>query len=305
MATPSLVALERAGCAAEQLPRWRLPVSARSKCVPANLTRALCSTWRFRLTSASRATASCAWPSRCPTSSRLNGAPQTPNRSCSRRANRSTRCWWTVSPHTPRITEFVLRPLGEAMRFWPGQYVQIGDESRGVPLRAYSIANAPRPDGEIRLQVTRVDDVPDDAGGVGGATSRWLHDARPATAFVSPAPTAPSSVTRPSTRQCCAFAAGSGLAPILSLTEAALRRGFAQPVTLMVLGAKGRRPLRPRPHAVLGGALIPTFRYLPTTTREQTPGVSHGRIPAIDPRAALPRSRQPQRIHRGNHPVYR
>lgn len=184
-------------------------------------------------------------------------------------------------PRTPRITEFVLRPLGEAMRFWPGQYVQIGDESKGVPLRAYSIANAPRPDGEIRLQVTRVDDVPGDAGGVCGATSRWLHDhitPGDSIRFSGPHGTfiGDPSVDTP----VLCLAAGSGLAPILSLTEAALRRGFAQPVTLM-FSAQKAADFYDRGLMRYWETRYPNFRYLPTTTREQTPGVSHGRIPAI------------------------
>lgn len=179
-------------------------------------------------------------------------------------------------PRTPRITEFVLRPLGEVMRFWPGQYVQLGDESKGVPLRAYSIANAPRPDGEIRLQVTRVDDAMP-----GGRTSRWLHDE------IQPGDTIRLSgphgtfIGDPSvdTPVLC-LAAGSGLAPILSLTEAALRRGFAQPVTLM-FSAREAADLYDRGLLRYWEARFPNFRYLPTTTRDNASGVSRGRITTL------------------------
>ena len=68
---------------------------------------------------------------------------------------------------TPSIVEFHFRPVGQPMRFWPGQYVTLGDERAGAPARCYSIANAPRPDGEIVLQITRVAD---------GKTSLWIHD---------------------------------------------------------------------------------------------------------------------------------
>lgn len=179
-------------------------------------------------------------------------------------------------PRTPRITEFVLRPLGEVMRFWPGQYVQLGDESKGIPLRAYSIANAPRPDGEIRLQVTRVDDAMP-----GGCTSRWLHDE------IQPGDTIRLSgphgtfIGDPSvdTPVLC-LAAGSGLAPILSLTEAALRRGFAQPVTLM-FSAREAADLYDRGLLRYWEARFPNFRYLPTTTRDNASGVSRGRITTL------------------------
>jgi CDP-4-dehydro-6-deoxyglucose reductase len=39
--------------------------------------------------------------------------------------------------------------------------------ARRHPARAYSISNAPRPDGELVLQVARAD---------GGVTSNWIHD---------------------------------------------------------------------------------------------------------------------------------
>lgn len=180
-------------------------------------------------------------------------------------------------PRTPRITEFVLRPLGETMRFWPGQYVQIGDASQGVPVRAYSIANAPRPDGEIRLQVTRVE------SGEGGRTSRWLHDE------IQPGDTIRLSgpfgtfIGDPSvdTPVLC-LAAGSGLAPILSLTEAALRRGYKQPVTLM-FSARSADELYDRGLMRYWETRFPNFRYLPTTTRESAPGIAHGRIPVLLP----------------------
>jgi CDP-4-dehydro-6-deoxyglucose reductase len=175
---------------------------------------------------------------------------------------------------TPRISEFVLRPLGEPMRFWPGQYVQVGDDARQLPKRAYSLAGAPRPDGEIRLQVTRVDD---------GRTSRWLHDE------LAPGDTLKLSgphgtfIGDPSvdTPVLC-LAAGSGLAPILSLTEGALRRGFAQPVTLM-FSAREAVDLYDRGLMRFWEAKYPNFRYVPTLTRETLDGMLHGRIPQVLP----------------------
>ena len=104
---------------------------------------------------------------------------------------------------TPRITEFVLRPLGAPMRFWPGQYLMLGH-----------------------------------------------------------------------------LAAGSGLAPILSLTEAALRRGYPQPVALM-FSAREEADLYDRGLMAWWQARHPNFRYVPTLTREQKPGILHGRIPAL------------------------
>jgi len=65
------------------------------------------------------------------------------------------------------VVELRLRPVGQPIRYWPGQYVTLGNPRADIPARAYSISNAPRPDGELVLQVARAD---------GGVTSNWVHD---------------------------------------------------------------------------------------------------------------------------------
>ena len=47
-------------------------------------------------------------------------------------------------PVAARAIELHLRPVGQPIRYWPGQYVTVGDPRAGVPARAYSISNAPR-----------------------------------------------------------------------------------------------------------------------------------------------------------------
>ena len=122
---------------------------------------------------------------------------------------------------TPRIVELTLMPLGQPLRFWPGQYVQLGGGRVGIPDRSYSIANAPRQDGAIVLQVARQEE---------GSTSIWIHDelkvgdpvrlSRPHGTFIGdPAVNTPVPASLPAL----------GLAPILSLADAALRRAFRPP----------------------------------------------------------------------------
>lgn len=174
---------------------------------------------------------------------------------------------------TPRISEFVLRPVAEPVRYWPGQYVRIGDAAHGVPERSYSMATPPSDDGELRLHVTRMD---------GGRTSAWLHGLRPgATVLVSGAygtfvgdPTAQRPVV--------CLAAGSGLAPILALTEAALGRGFAQPVTL-VFSARTDADRYDEGLLAYWAIRYPNFRWVTTLTRERAEGQRHGRIGLILP----------------------
>jgi CDP-4-dehydro-6-deoxyglucose reductase len=175
---------------------------------------------------------------------------------------------------TPRITEFRLRPLGNVVRYWPGQYVTLGDKSAGAPPRCYSIAGAPRPDGEIVLHITREEH---------GATSRWLHDRVQIGDTVKLSGAYGTFIGDPSveTPVLC-MAAGSGLAPILSMTEAALRRGFKQPVRLL-FSARTAEDVYHHGLMTFLQAKNRRFKFMPTLTREQRDGMLSGRIPDILP----------------------
>lgn len=172
---------------------------------------------------------------------------------------------------TPRMIELRLRPVGDPLRFWPGQYVLVGDETAGAPPRCYSLANAPRPDGELTLLVTLVEE---------GRTSPWIHDRVQPGDTVSIDGPYGTFVGDPATdTPVVCLAAGSGLAPIMSLTDAALRRGFAHPVTLVVSTrtdedevAVGLMRWWERAH--------PNFTLIRVHTRDdpETPGVVHGRV---------------------------
>ena len=126
---------------------------------------------------------------------------------------------------TETILELKLSPLGKAIRFWPGQYAMIGDESAGRPLRPYSIANAPKSDGELSFIITKE---------ANGKTSPWIHeDVKIGDNIKINAPygtfLGDPSVDTP----ILCLASGSGLAPILSLLNAYLSRGNKNPVTLL------------------------------------------------------------------------
>lgn len=126
---------------------------------------------------------------------------------------------------TPKIVEVRLRPVGDPIRYWPGQYLMVGDERAGIPPRPYSIACAPRADGEIVLLVARVP---------GGVTSNWVHDGLGVGDRLAVAGPYGTFIGDPGTdTPVLCLAAGSGLAPILALTDAALRRGFRHPVTIV------------------------------------------------------------------------
>jgi CDP-4-dehydro-6-deoxyglucose reductase len=173
---------------------------------------------------------------------------------------------------TPRIVEIHFRPVGQVMRYWPGQYVTIGDEAAEAPPRCYSIANAPRPDGEIMVQVTRLDD---------GTTSRWMHEHVKIGSLVKISGPYGTFIGDPSVESpVLCIAAGSGLAPILSLAEAALRRGYRKPVTLL-FSARTADDLYDFGLMKYWETKHRNFNYKPTLTREHNDGMLHGRIPKV------------------------
>lgn len=170
---------------------------------------------------------------------------------------------------TPRVAELRLRPLGKPLRYWPGQYVMLGDPRAGIAARAYSISNAPRPDGELVLQIARMD---------GGVTSGWVHETLAAGDSIKLSGPYGTFIGDPAVESpILCLAAGTGLAPILALTEAAMRRGFRQPVMLLVSA---------RTHEdIYGLGLLAWWRskhrkfdYRITLTREQREGCLSGRV---------------------------
>lgn len=180
---------------------------------------------------------------------------------------------------TPRIAELRLRPVGPPMRYWPGQYVMVGDARAGAPPRSYSIASAPRPDGEITLQITRMDN---------GTTSKWVHDKLHVGDRVKVNGPYGTFIGDPSvdTPVLC-LAAGTGLAPILSLAEAALRRGFKLPVTLL-FSARTREDVYDAGLMAFWEAKHRNFNFRVTYTGDAQapsgPATLHGRVPELLPK---------------------
>jgi CDP-4-dehydro-6-deoxyglucose reductase len=177
---------------------------------------------------------------------------------------------------TDTIVEIRLRPVGDPLRYWPGQYVMLGDEGDGAAPRPYSIANAPRPDGEIQLLITRVP---------GGVTSGWVHNRLEVGQRVGLDGPYGTFVGDPATdTPVLCLAAGSGLAPILALTDAALRRGFSHPVTLL-FSARTTADVYDGGLVAWWTARHRRFRFVTTFTGDDPPPGADlvGRIPVVLP----------------------
>jgi CDP-4-dehydro-6-deoxyglucose reductase len=182
----------------------------------------------------------------------------------------------SLERRTATIAELWLRPLDGALRFLPGEYVLLEDVDGAVAPRSYSIANAPRSDGLLSLLVTRVP---------GGQASTWVHGRLRIGDEVmvdGPYGTFVDDPTRPS--PCLLLAAGSGLAPMRALVEAAMLAGTRRSLTLIFSARAAGDVIDGVPFCRLQEH-HPQFRFIRTLTRAAGPP-PNGRIPALLRRCA-------------------
>jgi CDP-4-dehydro-6-deoxyglucose reductase len=189
------------------------------------------------------------------------------------------------TPLTGTIVKLRCRPLGEKMRFWPGQFVRLGHPESSVKSKSYSIANINNPEGDIILYVTRVD---------GGKTSGWIHEKLnigdkihldgPYGTFIGD-PTLQNPVL--------CLAAGSGLAPLSSLATGALTLGgFKFPATL-IFSARTPQDLIDVGHFRFLETKYRNFRFMATYTEKPFDPTEQHHHPALKPSQEL-KGRIPQ-----------
>jgi CDP-4-dehydro-6-deoxyglucose reductase, E3 len=174
---------------------------------------------------------------------------------------------------TPSIVKLRLKTLGESMRFWPGQYVTLGTSS--IPARCYSIANIPNQDGDIILHVTKVDS---------GRCSSWVHDELSEGDTVNLSGPYGTFTGDPSAEKAVlCLAAGSGLAPIMSLSSGAmLRGGFKYPATVL-FSARTKKDLYEVGQFKYLDQKFRNFKFKYTLTGEDNKDGLTGRIPDLLP----------------------
>lgn len=174
---------------------------------------------------------------------------------------------------TATIVELLLRPLGPPLRYLPGQYFLLGDADYALPVRSYSIANAPRADGALTLLVTEVP---------GGETSTWVHRRlRPGDRVLVSGPYGTFVADPESSAPVLYIAGGSGLAPVRALAEAAVEGGIPEQATLF-FSARTEADVIDRDRFEEWERRRPGFRFLRTLTRASGPPPL-GRIPALLP----------------------
>lgn len=135
----------------------------------------------------------------------------------------------TDLPHPDHIVELIVDSIGDIgsgtriltltprrerdqmCQFTPGQYLEMWVPNTSWMSRAYSIANAPRPDGSIEVQIRQVD---------GGRLSTWAFGAVAVGDVVAArGPLGSFTMRSPGGRPVVFVARGTGFAPIKALIE--------------------------------------------------------------------------------------
>jgi NAD(P)H-flavin reductase/hemoglobin-like flavoprotein len=124
--------------------------------------------------------------------------------------------WWMatvtgIELRGPDIAVLTLQPE-QPLNYLPGQHISVQTPHWPRLWRTYSIANAPRPDGSLRLHVRAV---------TGGLVSPVLvHQVRAGDPLVLGAPAGAMIADTHSNRDVLCLAGGTGLAPVKAIIEA-------------------------------------------------------------------------------------
>lgn len=169
---------------------------------------------------------------------------------------------------TPTIVKLRIRPLGESIRFWPGQYITLGN-----PARSYSIANTPNSDGDIILFVTKIEN---------GITSNYIHSELKVGDTISINGPYGTFIGDPKVElPVLCIANGSGLAPIMSLATAALMRGGFKYPAHIIFSARTEKDIFDIGHFKFLEKKFRNFKFIPTLTREKNKAYKQGRVTEI------------------------
>lgn len=153
---------------------------------------------------------------------------------------------------THDVTCVTLRPAGDAaFTFRAGQYAKVTFPGQ-IP-RAYSLASLPdEPTVEFHIRQSR-----------DGSTSRFVgEDLQVDTHVTIEGPMGENYLREDHGGPIIAIAGGSGLAPVRSIVETALRRGARQPVALY-FGAREERDLYMEAHFDGLARAHENFRFVP------------------------------------------
>ena len=193
--------------------------------------------------------------------------------------------WWTATVtgterRGPDLAALTIDP-GEPMCYRPGQYVSVQTPQWPRCWRRYSIANAPRPDGLLRLHVRAVP---------GGLVSPLLvQQVRPGDPLLLGAPAGTMTVDTRSPRDVLCLAGGTGLAPIKAIIEAIIAApppGRRREIVLYY-GARRRPDLYDLAALHEMELAYPWLKVIPATSDERARDAVFGTVPELAARAKV------------------
>jgi NAD(P)H-flavin reductase/hemoglobin-like flavoprotein len=198
--------------------------------------------------------------------------------------------WWVATvtaaePRGPDIAVLTLQPE-QPLSYLPGQHVSVQTTHWPRMWRRYSIANAPRPDGSLRLHVRAV---------TGGLVSPVLaHHLRAGDPLILGAPAGAMTADLRSSRDVLCLAGGTGLAPVKAIIEAII--GTPAPTSpvrgreiVLYHGARRRQDLYDLAELREMELGCPWLKVIPAVSQEagQPAGdVVTGTVPELAARAA-------------------
>jgi NAD(P)H-flavin reductase len=195
--------------------------------------------------------------------------------------------WWTaeVTRHeraAPGIAVLTLRP-GQPLPYAAGQHVHVLSPRWPRQWRRYSLGCAPRPDGSLTLHVRAVP-----GGLVSGAL---VHYTRPGDMLLLGQPDGTMTADAGSGGDVLCLAGGTGIAPLLAITEAITRANAAATVpgsrrdVIVYHGARTVSGLYALPLLRAMAARTPGLRVIPATSADRVPQAIHATIPGLAARA--------------------
>ncbi len=191
--------------------------------------------------------------------------------------------WWIATVtgmelRGPDIAVLTLQPE-QPLNYLPGQHISIQTPHWPRLWRTYSVANAPRPDGLIRLHVRAVS---------GGLVSQVLvHQLRAGDPLVLGAPAGAMIADTQADRDVLCLAGGTGLAPIKAIIEALISApdpGRRREIVLYY-GARRHQDLYDLPALQEMELAYPWLQVIPAVSDEPAHDIMYGTIPELAAKA--------------------
>jgi NAD(P)H-flavin reductase/hemoglobin-like flavoprotein len=190
--------------------------------------------------------------------------------------------WWIatvtgIERHGPDIAVLTVAPE-QPLSYLPGQHVSVQTPHWPRLWRTYSVANAPHPDGLLRLHVRSV---------TGGLVSPVLvHQVRAGDTLVLGAPAGTMTADTESARDVLCLAGGTGLAPLKAIIEAIISAPAPRRREIVLYyGARRQQDLYDLPGLYEMELAYPWLQVIPAVSDEPARDVMYGTVPELAAKA--------------------